>query len=115
MTFAVHIFVLFLNVKLAEEVEGDDGVDVTNDCQKTNGEDELFAIVSNGLKDDPESGDANGDVNEVGSEEEVVVVAEDGEDEVPQLVQKRVVCESDPSLPNLDGDNWMLDGHWNIY
>lgn len=28
MTFAVHIFVLFLNVKLAEEVEGNNSVDV---------------------------------------------------------------------------------------
>ena len=48
----------------------------------------LLAVVGDGLEDDAEGGDADGDVDEVGREEEVVVVAEDGEDEVPQQVQE---------------------------
>ena len=40
------------------------------------------------LQYDPESGDSDGDVQQVGGEKEVVVVAQDGEDEVPELVQE---------------------------
>ena len=48
----------------------------------------LLAVVRDGLEDNAEGGDADGDVDEVGREEEVVVVAEDGEDKVPQQVQE---------------------------
>ena len=48
----------------------------------------LLAVVCDGLEDDAEGGDADGDVDEVCREEEVVVVSQDGEDKVPQQVQE---------------------------
>ena len=48
----------------------------------------LLAVVRDGLEDDAEGGDADGDVDEVCREEEVVVVSQDGEDKVPQEVQE---------------------------
>ena len=44
--------------------------------------------MSDGLQDDPEGSHADSHVQEVGGEEEVVVVAQDGEDKVEQLVQE---------------------------
>ena len=92
---------LFRHVELAEEVEGDDRVHVADDGQQANSEDELLPVVGDGLQDDPEGRHAYGDVDQVGGKEEVVVVAEDGEDEVPELVLERVVREGYSSFPNL--------------
>ena len=84
----VDFLLLLGDVELPEEVEGDDGVDVYDDGEQPDGEHELLAVVCDGLEDDPESGDPDGDVDEMRREEEVVVVAEDGEDKVPQQVQE---------------------------
>ena len=53
-------------------------------CQKPRGP----TVVSDGLQDDPQSSDSERDVEEMSGEEEVVVVAQDGEDEVEQLVEE---------------------------
>merc|ERR1711997_423065 len=42
------------HVELAEEVEGEDGVDVADDGEEPHGEDQLLAVVGDGLEDDPE-------------------------------------------------------------
>ena len=76
MAFLVDGFVLLRDVKLPEEVEGNDGVDVDDDGQEHHGQDELLAVVSDGFEDDPQSGDADGDVQQVGSKEEVVVISQ---------------------------------------
>ena len=82
-------FFLFLgDVELPEEVERDHCVDVDDDGEEHDREHELLAVVSDGLEDDAESSDAHGNVDEVRREEEVVVIAEDREDEVPKQVQE---------------------------
>ena len=106
MALGVRLPLLLLrHIELAEEVEGDDRVHVADDGQQADGEDELLPIVGDGLQDDPEGWHAYGHVDEVGGKEEVVVVAKDGEDEVPQLVLERVVREGDPSFPNLEQED----------
>ena len=82
----VDDLLLLRDVELAEEVEGHHGVDVYDDGEQHDGENELLAVVRDGLQDDPEGGHAEGYVEQVGGEEEVVEVAQQGEDEVPQLV-----------------------------
>lgn len=62
MALLIDLFVLLLDVELAEEVESDDGVDVDYDREEHDGEDELFAVVSNGLQDRSQSLEADGDV-----------------------------------------------------
>lgn len=93
--------VLLLHVELAEEVEGDDGVDVDDDGEQHDGEDELLAVVGDGLQDGPQGLEAHGHVQQVGGEEEVVEVAQDGKDEVPERVEERVVGYRDARLPDL--------------
>ena len=88
MTLLVHFLLLFGDVKLPEEVERDDGVDVDDDGQQHDGQYELLAVVRDGLEDDAQGRDTDGHVEQVGSEEEVVVVAQDGEDKVQQLVDE---------------------------
>jgi len=61
----------------------------------------LFAVVSDGLQDDTEGSHSDGHVQQVSGEEEVVVVTQDGEDEIHQLVDERLVGDGDTSLPNL--------------
>ena len=90
MTLLVDFFLFLGDVELPEEVERDHGVDVDDDGEEHDGEHELLAVVGDGLEDDAECGDAHGDVDEVRRKEEVVVVAEDGEDEVPKQVQERL-------------------------
>ena len=94
-------FLALGHVELSEEVEGENRVDVADDGEKPDSEDQLLAVVGDGLQDDPESRNSDGDVDQVSSKEEVVVVAEDGEDEVPELVLERVVREGYSSFPNL--------------
>ena len=94
-------FLALGHVELSEEVEGENRVDVADDGEKPDSEDQLLAVVGDGLQDDPKSRNSDGDVDQVSSKEEVVVVAEDGEDEVPELVLERVVCEGYSSFPNL--------------
>jgi len=50
MTFLI-CFLSFLlkNIKLSEEIEGYDSVDVNNDGQQENGQHELLAVVGNGF------------------------------------------------------------------
>ena len=88
VTFLVDFVFFLLDVKFTEEVEGDDGVDVDDDGQQHDGQDELLAVVRDGLEDDAQGRDTDGHVEQVGSEEEVVVVAQDGEDKVQQLVDE---------------------------
>ena len=75
-------FLTLRNIELSEEVEGKHGVDVANDREEANGQHQLLSVVRNGLQDDPEGGHSNSNINEMGSEEEVVVVAKNGEDKV---------------------------------
>ena len=82
MTLLVDFLFLLRDVELPEEVERDDGVDVDDDGQQHHGQDELLAVVRDGLQDDAQGGDTDGDVEQVRGEEEVVVVAQDGEDQV---------------------------------
>ncbi len=46
--------------------------------------------MSDGLQDDTEGSHTDGHVQQVSGEEEVVVVAQDGEDEVHQLIDERL-------------------------
>ena len=46
----------------------------------------LFAIMSYGGQDGPQGLDAHGDVQQVGGEEEVVVVTQNGHDGVPDQI-----------------------------
>ncbi len=62
--------------------------------------------MRDGLEDDPEGRDPHRDVQQVGGEEEVVAVAQDGEDEVPQLVQEGTLRHRHPSLPDLRMFKW---------
>ena len=50
----------------------------------------MFSVVSDGLEDDSKGGNTDRDVQQVSGEEEVVVVAQDGEHEVQQLVDERL-------------------------
>ena len=74
------------HVELPEEVKGQHRVDVADNREQANGQHQLLAVVCDGLQDDPQGGDADSHVDEVGGEEEVVVVAKHREDEVEQQV-----------------------------
>ena len=76
------------HVKLAEKVEGQDGVDVANDGEQADGEHQLLSVVGDGLQDDSQGGNSHRHVNQVGGKEEVVVVAEHGENKVEQQVEE---------------------------
>ena len=56
----------------------------------------LFAVVGDGGQDGAQGLDAHGDVQQVTGEEEVVVVTQQGHDQVPAQVQERlhmgVIC-----------------------
>ena len=45
VTFAVDVVVLLLDVELAEEVEGNDGVDVHDDGEQHEGQHQLLSVV----------------------------------------------------------------------
>jgi len=53
VTLPVDVVVFLLDVELAEEVEGDDRVDVHDDGQQHERQDELLAVVGDRLKDGP--------------------------------------------------------------
>lgn len=84
----VNFLFFFRHVELPEEVEGDDGVDVHDNSQEHDGQHQLLAVVSDGLQNDPQGSNTDGNVKQMGSEEEVVVVAKQREDKVPKLVQE---------------------------
>ena len=97
VTLLVGIFSLFAfsNVELPEEVERQNGVDVTHNRQEAHGKDQLFAVVCDSLEDDTQGRHTNSNINEMGSKEEVVVVAKHRKDEVEQKVQevlKKKIC-----------------------
>lgn len=50
----------------------------------------LFAIVRDRRQDGPERLEAHGDVQQMGGEEEVIVVTEDGHAHVPGQIQERL-------------------------
>jgi len=50
----------------------------------------LFAVVGDGGQDGAQRLEAHGDVQQVGREEEVVVVSQDGHGGVPHQIQKRL-------------------------
>ena len=88
MALLVNLFFLLGHIKLSEEVERDHCVDVDDDGEKHDSEYELFSIVSDGFKNDPQSSHSNGHVQQMGGKEEIVVIAKDREYEIPKLVQK---------------------------
>lgn len=45
VTLAVDVVVLFLHVELAEEVEGNNRVDIHDNCQEHDSQEQLFAVV----------------------------------------------------------------------
>ena len=53
----------------------------------------LFSVVSDGGQDGPEGLEAHGDVQQMGSEEEVVIVPQDGHGGVPDQVQERLTLQ----------------------
>ena len=57
--------------------------------------------MSDGFEDNSQGSHPDGHVQQVGSKEKVVVVAEQGEHEVPQLVEEGVVCDGDSRFPHL--------------
>ena len=101
MTLPVDVVVFLLDVELAEEVEGDDRVDVHDDGQQHERQDELLAVVGDRLKDGPQRSQQDGDIEQMGAEEEVVEVAQDRKGEVPQRVQERVVRDRHSRFPHL--------------
>ena len=101
VTFAVDVVVLLLDVELAEEVEGNDGVDVHDDGEQHEGQHQLLSVVRYWLQDGSQRAQQDGDIQQVGAEEEVVEVAQNGEGKVPQRVEERVVCYRHSRLPHL--------------
>lgn len=57
--------------------------------------------MRDGLQNSPERLKSNGDIQQMGGEEEIVEVTHHREGEVPQGVEERVVCDRDASLPDL--------------
>ena len=53
------------------------------------------------LQYSPQSFEPNSNIQQMGSEEEVVEVTHHGEREVPQRVEERIVCDRDAGLPYL--------------
>jgi hypothetical protein len=51
---------------------------------------QLLSVVGDGFKDDPECSNSDCNVEKVSREEEVVVVAQDGEHQVQQLIDERL-------------------------
>ena len=54
----------------------------------------LFTVVSNGLQDCPERGNGDSNVQQVGTEEEIIEVSKNGKRKVPKIVQERLKKES---------------------
>jgi len=90
VTLLVWILSLFTlsHIELTEEVEGEDSVDVADNRQQANSEHQLLAIVGDSLEDDPQGRHTDSNVNQMGSKEEVVVVAKDREDEVEEKIEE---------------------------
>lgn len=61
----------------------------------------LFSVVCDRLQDGAKGLEADGHVQQMGCEEEVVEVAHDGEGEIPERVEERVVRDGYPCLPHL--------------
>lgn len=101
VAFAINVVILFLDVKLAEEVEGDDRVDVHYDSQQHDRQEQLLSVVSDGLQDGAEGSHGYGYIQQMGREEEVVEIAQNGEGEVQERVKERVVRNRHAGLPHL--------------
>lgn len=90
MALFVHFVVLFLYVKLPEEIEGDDGVNIHNNSQQHHRQHQLLSVVRYGLQDGTQSLKTDRDVQQVSGEEEIIVIPKDRKGEVPQTVQERL-------------------------
>lgn len=101
MAFAVDLFIFLLHIKLPEEVERYDGVDIHDDGQQHHGQYQLFAIVRYGLQDGAKGLETNRHVEQMGGKEEIIEIAEYREHKVPQGVEERVVRKRDSGLPDL--------------
>lgn len=58
----------------------------------------LFAIVSDGGYDGRQGLEAHGDVQQVSSEEEVIVVSQDGHGDIPDQVEERLKQEEEHKI-----------------
>ena len=85
-------FRLFLilsgDIELTEKVEGNDSINVNNNCQQHQGQNQLFSIVGNGLENNFQGSYTNGHIQKMGSKEEVIVVTQNREYEISKLIQK---------------------------
>ena len=85
-------FRLFLilsgDIELTEKVEGNDSINVHNNCQQHQGQNQLFSIVCNGLENNFQGSNTNGHIQKMGSKEEVIVVTQNREYEISKLIQK---------------------------
>ena len=95
VAFLVRILSFFTlgYIELPEEIEGQDGVDVTHNGEKTDSQHQLFAIVGDSLENDPQGRDTNSDINKMGSKEEVVEVSKNREDKVEDEVQEGLIMD----------------------
>ena len=88
MAFLINFVVLSGYVELTEKVEGNDCIDVDNDSQEHQSQNKFFAVMSDGLKNDFQSGHTDCDIEKMGGEEEIIVIAQNREHKVTKLVQK---------------------------
>ena len=123
MTFRI----ILCHIELSEEIERNHSVDIHNDCEQHYCQHELkmkykhigkhknihnptklkhffmylFSIVSYGLQNGFQGRNSNSNIQQMSRKEEKVEVAQDRETEIPQTVQKCIVCHSDSSFPQL--------------
>jgi hypothetical protein len=88
VTFLVHFIVFSADVELSEEVEGDYGVDVDDDCEQHDCQHQLLSVVRYRLENSLQGGNRYSNIQQMSSKEEVVDIAQDGETEIPQTVQE---------------------------
>lgn len=94
MAFLVDLLFLFGDIEASEEIESNHRVNVHNDGQEHHGENQLLAIVSDGLQDDSQSSHAKSYVQEMSRKEEVIQIAQKWEQEVPKLVLEGLKTEN---------------------
>lgn len=72
----VRLVILLLYVELSEEVEGYHGVDVHYNRQQHHRQDQLFTVMCYRLQDRSQCFETDRDVQQMSSEKEVVIVAQ---------------------------------------
>ena len=88
MTLLVDFIFFSGNVELTEEIESNNRINVYDNCKKHQCQNQLFAIMCDSLQNDFQGCNTDSDVEQMGGEEEVIVVSKNGEQKVSQLVQK---------------------------